>query len=125
MDSDPEVMATLGGVRSEAGTDRWMAAQLEHWAALGFGIWIALDRDARASVAAARVVGLDEVYALTLVTNTASENVMQKLGMTYVATFDWVDQPYVLYHLTLEPHEADSLLEGGGGGGSAGEGRRG
>jgi RimJ/RimL family protein N-acetyltransferase len=39
MNSDPAVMATLGGVRSEEQTREFMAAALEHWERHGFGIW--------------------------------------------------------------------------------------
>ena len=48
MDSDPQVMATMGGVRSEEGTQCWMRENLEHLERNGFGIWVFRDAsDAR------------------------------------------------------------------------------
>ena len=44
MDRDPVVMATLGGLRDEAGTRRWLAVNLEHWERHGFGLWMFRDR---------------------------------------------------------------------------------
>ena len=41
MHQDPEVMATLGGVRSEAESDGILDRQIAHWAAHHFGYWIA------------------------------------------------------------------------------------
>lgn len=38
---DARVMATLGGVRSEEATRRWLEVELEHWERHGFGIWVA------------------------------------------------------------------------------------
>ena len=40
MDRDPRIMATLGGVRTEAETTGYLARNLAHWAEHGFGIWI-------------------------------------------------------------------------------------
>jgi hypothetical protein len=36
---DSAVMATLGGIRDQAATDRYMAVNLEHWQRSGFGIY--------------------------------------------------------------------------------------
>lgn len=41
--ADPEVMATLGGVRSEAETGAYLRQLLAHWDSQAFGYWIALD----------------------------------------------------------------------------------
>jgi RimJ/RimL family protein N-acetyltransferase len=41
---DPEVMATIGGVRDLAASETWLTANLDHWTAHGFGQWM-LDRD--------------------------------------------------------------------------------
>jgi len=40
MDRDPQIMATLGGVRSEEESERWLRENLEHWERHGFGIWV-------------------------------------------------------------------------------------
>ncbi len=37
---DPDMMAELGGVRSHAETSRYLARNLDHWAAHGFGVWM-------------------------------------------------------------------------------------
>ena len=44
LDGDPEVMRTLGGVRSIAETQDYIAAQAHHWDEHGFGWWTILDR---------------------------------------------------------------------------------
>ena len=44
MDSDPDVMATLGGVRSENETWAGLRAGLAHWERNGFGPWVFRDR---------------------------------------------------------------------------------
>ncbi|MEK6597485.1 MAG: GNAT family N-acetyltransferase [Gemmatimonadota bacterium] len=41
---DPVQMATLGGVKDEAGTAAYMKVNLEHWDRHGFGIWLLRDR---------------------------------------------------------------------------------
>lgn len=43
MYSDPQVMATLGGVRSPAQTAVYLDQQVAHWDQNGFGFWAALD----------------------------------------------------------------------------------
>lgn len=40
MHQNENVMATLGGVRSEDESSRWMTENLDHWDRHGFGIWI-------------------------------------------------------------------------------------
>jgi ribosomal-protein-alanine N-acetyltransferase len=40
LNRDPQVMATLGGVRTEEETRRWMRENLEHWERNGFGTWV-------------------------------------------------------------------------------------
>lgn len=47
LDSDPEAMATLGGVRSEKETMAYVEAQVYHWETHGFGYWIVFDRTSR------------------------------------------------------------------------------
>lgn len=37
---NPEVMATLGGVRTDAETERFLQEKLAHWDRHGFGYWI-------------------------------------------------------------------------------------
>jgi [ribosomal protein S5]-alanine N-acetyltransferase len=43
MHQTPKVMATLGGVRSEAVTAQYLADNLEHWQRYEFGLWIFRD----------------------------------------------------------------------------------
>ncbi len=72
MNRDPKVMATLGGVRPDEETERYLRDNLEHWERCGFGIWAFRDRTdgsfvARAGLRHTRVGGNDEVelaYAL-------------------------------------------------------------
>jgi ribosomal-protein-alanine N-acetyltransferase len=45
MDTDPAVMATLGGVRSDEQTRAYVEAQLAHWDEHGFGWWMAFEGD--------------------------------------------------------------------------------
>ncbi len=67
-----QVMAMLGGVRSEAETAAWLERNLAHWAEHGFGIWILRDPATgrvagRAGLRHVQVKGLTEVelcYAL-------------------------------------------------------------
>jgi [ribosomal protein S5]-alanine N-acetyltransferase len=40
---DPQVMATLGGVRSPAWTAQYLEQQMAHWQQHGFGFWAARD----------------------------------------------------------------------------------
>lgn len=44
MHSDPRVMDSLGGIRGEEETRKYLATQIRHWEAHGFGWWIAVDR---------------------------------------------------------------------------------
>jgi [ribosomal protein S5]-alanine N-acetyltransferase len=43
MHSDARVMATLGGVRSDAATRDYLAANLSHWERHGYGLWVLRD----------------------------------------------------------------------------------
>jgi ribosomal-protein-alanine N-acetyltransferase len=43
MYSDPEVMATLGGVRLPGWTARYLEKQIAHWEQHGFGFWTVRD----------------------------------------------------------------------------------
>ncbi|MGH7054753.1 MAG: GNAT family N-acetyltransferase, partial [Stellaceae bacterium] len=45
--ANPRMMATLGGVRSEAQTRAYLAANLDHWEHYGFGLWMLRDRAGR------------------------------------------------------------------------------
>lgn len=47
MHGDERVMATLGGVRTPAETDAYLAANLDHWERCGFGLWILRNRAGR------------------------------------------------------------------------------
>ena len=43
-------MAFLGGIRDEAGTDRYLSSNLAHWAQHGFGLWMLRDRETGAMI---------------------------------------------------------------------------
>jgi RimJ/RimL family protein N-acetyltransferase len=43
MHQDEKVMATLGGVRSEAETRDYLRQNLQHWLEHGFGLWVLRD----------------------------------------------------------------------------------
>jgi ribosomal-protein-alanine N-acetyltransferase len=43
MDTDPTVMATMGGLRSLEETKEYASSQVVHWERHGFGWWIAFD----------------------------------------------------------------------------------
>lgn len=43
MDNNTEMMASLGGIRSDADTKAYLERNLAHWAQHGFGIWILRD----------------------------------------------------------------------------------
>jgi RimJ/RimL family protein N-acetyltransferase len=64
---DPHVMATLGGVISDASkTEKWVDGQVEHWERYGFGMYVLRDRSDGAFVGYAGlrhifVAGNDEV----------------------------------------------------------------
>ena len=45
MHADPQVMATLGGLRDEASTREWLAPVVGHWDQHGFGLWMFRDRE--------------------------------------------------------------------------------
>jgi len=40
LDTDPQVMATLGGLRSEKETREYLTADLQHWEDNNFGVWL-------------------------------------------------------------------------------------
>ena len=37
---DPDVMATIGGIRTDTESAEWLAANLEHWDTHGYGQWV-------------------------------------------------------------------------------------
>lgn len=45
MHTDPEVMATIGGVRDSEESEAWLAANIDHWVENGFGYWTLRLRD--------------------------------------------------------------------------------
>jgi RimJ/RimL family protein N-acetyltransferase len=47
MHRDARVMATLGGVRSDMGTQSYLAANLSHWERHGYGLWVLRDEAGR------------------------------------------------------------------------------
>jgi len=72
MHEDAEVMATLGGTRSEERTQRFLRTNVAHWDDHGFGLWVFRDASTRTFVGRGglrhvRIGGQDEVelaYAL-------------------------------------------------------------
>jgi len=59
---------------------------------------------ARASIEiAVRDLGLEELVALTLKSNAASQRVMQKAGFRYDRDFTYAGRPHVLYRLRAAP----------------------
>jgi [ribosomal protein S5]-alanine N-acetyltransferase len=40
MHRDPEIMTTLGGLRSDEETERYLSDNLDHWDRYGYGIWL-------------------------------------------------------------------------------------
>jgi ribosomal-protein-alanine N-acetyltransferase len=71
MHRNPEVMATLGGLKDGAETDRYLARHLDLWERYGCGLWTLHARDGRFAgicvLRHAEVEGADEVelgYAL-------------------------------------------------------------
>jgi RimJ/RimL family protein N-acetyltransferase len=66
MDSDERMMATLGGVRDDAGTVEYLSRNLDHWAEHDFGIWMLRDLETgsmmgRAVLRHLDIDGADEV----------------------------------------------------------------
>ena len=53
LDSDPDVMATLGGVRSESESWELLRSGLDHWARNGFGPWVFHTRETGEAVGGA------------------------------------------------------------------------
>jgi ribosomal-protein-alanine N-acetyltransferase len=72
MDGNARMMASLGGVRTEAETETYLERHLAHWSEHGFGTWLLKDRATdrvmgRAGLRHLEVEGVDEVelaYAL-------------------------------------------------------------
>jgi ribosomal-protein-alanine N-acetyltransferase len=66
MDQDEQFMANLGGVRDEAGTERYLGWNLAHWSEHRFGLWMLRERATgvmigRAVLRHLEVEGVDEV----------------------------------------------------------------
>lgn len=68
MHTDPRMMATLGGVRSETETAAYLERNLAHWDEHGFGIWILRDAGAGQVVGRAglRYLGLGHASEVEL-----------------------------------------------------------
>jgi RimJ/RimL family protein N-acetyltransferase len=140
MHQDPEVMATLGGLRSAEQTRDFIDQAIAHWTAYGFGLWVVRDIATGALVGRGGVkhvvVGgrpeLEVVYGLmpefwdrglatelaresvrvgferlgradlvcfTLVTNRASQRVMEKVGFVFECDVQHAGLPHLLYRL--------------------------
>jgi len=66
MDTDPGMMARLGGVRPASITDDYLDSSLRHWDEYGYGVWILRDRQdgrlaGRALLRHVLLEGTDEV----------------------------------------------------------------
>jgi ribosomal-protein-alanine N-acetyltransferase len=66
MDQNERFMTHLGGIRDEAGTERYMNWNLAHWAEHGFGLWMLRERETgtmigRSVLRHLEVAGVDEV----------------------------------------------------------------
>ncbi|HJQ66209.1 MAG TPA: GNAT family N-acetyltransferase [Gemmatimonadales bacterium] len=66
MDTNPEYMAHLGGVRDSAQTEAYLARNLAHWTEYGFGLWVLRDKPhgqlaGRACLRHLPIDGVDEV----------------------------------------------------------------
>lgn len=72
MGSDPAVMSSLGGVRTEPETQSYVSEQVAHWNEYGFGWWMAFDKSSgefagRGGIRWIEIEGREEVevgYAL-------------------------------------------------------------
>lgn len=140
MHADPQVMATLGGVRSAALSRALVEAWIAHWDAHDFGLWIARDAETGAfagrgglhhvvvggrpevevaygllpafwgrglatELAAASLragfetLGRADLVCFTLVTNRASQRVMEKVGFVFEREVEHANLPHRLYRL--------------------------
>ena len=105
MHQDPRVMVTLGGLRSDEETARYLRDNLDHWDRYGYGIWAFTDRTngrfvGRAGLRNTRIGGNEEIelaYALAadywnrgLATEMAREILQiafERLGLTDIVSF--------------------------------------
>jgi RimJ/RimL family protein N-acetyltransferase len=142
MHQNQQVMATLGGVRSDKETRLFIFNNLHHWQSYGFGLWIFRDKInydfvGRAGLRNVDIEGVNEVelaYALmanfwgqglatemggkileigfeifnlrevvcfTLITNQASQRVMEKLGFKYEREIIYANLPHLFYRLIV------------------------
>lgn len=107
MHNDPAVMATLGGPRPDAETRAFLARELAHWQAHGFGLWIFRDKASgafagRAGLRHIEIGGADQVevaYALmpafwgrglaTEIAGTLVRLGFERLGLGELIAFTW------------------------------------
>jgi RimJ/RimL family protein N-acetyltransferase len=86
IDSDPRVMATLGGLRPESQTRDYLRAGIEHWELEGFGIWVWHDRATgdlvgRGGLRRLEIEGLPEVeVAYTVVAERWGEGLATEIA---------------------------------------------
>ena len=95
MNRDPEVMATLGGVRTPEESAEFLRRNLEHWDHNGFvevgyafqrsawGMGLATEATTGVIEIARDRYGMEQLGAITLVTNTGSIRVLTKCGFTF------------------------------------------
>ncbi|MGH7039144.1 MAG: GNAT family N-acetyltransferase [Stellaceae bacterium] len=106
--ANPRMMATLGGVRSEAQTRAYLAANLDHWEHYGFGLWMLRDRAGRlagrAGLRRVAITGAQETeiaYALlpefwgrglaTEIAQALRDIGLARLGLSSLIAFTLVD----------------------------------
>ncbi len=59
MHRDPEMMKTLGGLRSDQQTRKYLQANLDHWERYGFGLWILREAERGAVVGRSAIRHVD------------------------------------------------------------------
>lgn len=143
MDGNRKLAATLGGVKSEEESLKYLHRNLSHWDENGYGLWMFYEKESGSFIGrgglrnveiegnpeievvyallpefwgkgiateiavelthiAAELLNLSELVAFTLVTNVASQRVMQKVGFIYERDFTYKELPHVLYRLKLK-----------------------
>lgn len=116
MDSNPKVMAMLGGPRTAADTDAYLARNLAHWDEHGFGIWILRDPLSgevlgRAGLRHLEVGGADEIeLAFALLPDFWGRGLATEAARACVTIGrDWLNFPSVVA-LTLPANLASQRV---------------
>ena len=109
MHSDPQVMATLGGVKNRIENESWFEKNLSHWRTHDYGLWLFFDKETKAFVGRAgfrhlQIDGESEVevaYSLakkfwgrglaTEITQALTARAFEKLDLSSLIAFTLVD----------------------------------